>query len=184
MAGRKKKRGQLMGMPFIYIFAIIMGALILAWGISTVYKLMATACEVENAKMAKDLEAGINEYFNYDEGSAKQVPMRLCKDMKYVCITDPATADMTKCKKKTKEGKIVDCANDKAIATTVFTAILKSQAKASKAENLFFLPLDAAKRTRFTLLHVKPAEGQGNPLCFAAGSKMVMTSKTTYVEAS
>ena len=61
------KKAQVMGMPLVMIFALIIGAIVLVWGLFQIYELIAFADEVEIKKNIDRLRAEIEIFENYDE---------------------------------------------------------------------------------------------------------------------
>lgn len=168
-----------MSQPFIYVFALIVGGLILVWGIRTVIDLKDTADIVDLGKFKNDFEADAKSRYNLGTGSMKKHSVRLGGDVKYVCFTDPGTE--INCKLKFN-GDISDCSLD-----DLDDEVFELRLEADDDNNMWFLPLTAAKFNSFKINHIQPKEIDGkiaNPLCYANGEKIVMTTKSTFVELS
>ncbi|MEM4244796.1 MAG: hypothetical protein QXR60_01145 [Candidatus Nanoarchaeia archaeon] len=84
-----RKRGQLLGQPLIMIFALIVGALILAWGAYEIYKLLSFSCEVESRDFISTLKNNAQRYYYYEQGSSNRFQIRLpCDDNAYICFAN------------------------------------------------------------------------------------------------
>ncbi|MFH1331808.1 MAG: hypothetical protein ABIH63_00805 [archaeon] len=81
-----KKRGQLLGQPIVMIFALIVGALILAWGIFQAYKLMNIAREVEVADYVTTLRKDVERYYYFEPGSSGRFKVSLPSYYNYICF--------------------------------------------------------------------------------------------------
>ncbi len=172
------KKGQLLSQPFIYIFALILGALILIYGGKWVYDILVLSDKVEVAKFTDNLESIVSEYSNYDTGASNLIPVKLPKSVKYACVFDPGKD--IKCKIKDKMNKIREISCDAIDKTLEFE--LKTQKKNSNPYTLFFYPKTKIKQVwRHKLPDIKPVNG--NPLCYMQGSKIMITSQSGYVTA-
>ena len=58
------KKGQLFSQPFMYIFAIVVIALIFLFGFQMIGKLKSTTCSVENIKFITDLNNEIDRIYS------------------------------------------------------------------------------------------------------------------------
>jgi len=173
------KKGQMMSQPFIYIFALILGALILVWGVKVIYDLVSVGVDVEVGKFYKDVESRAGEFSNYEEGALTNIPVTISSGkITHVCVFDPGKE--IDCKIKLKSGELSGCGR---LLDQDFMFVLESEAEnLERAKNLYFMPLDAAELTQFRVKELKPAGA--NPLCYINGAKMILTSKITHVEAS
>lgn len=163
------KKGQLIGQPLVYAFAMIAGALILAWGVNTVLKLQNTAGQVELAKFANKLESETDKYLNFDEGSSTTIKASLPSKITHICFYDTSATRDCKLNGKTCNVPELD---------EKFAALINANTK----HNVFFLPLGTYNLPPKQIKNLK-AEG-GNPLCFKSGTNIILTSKGTYVSAS
>ncbi|MBI4154409.1 hypothetical protein HY501_03660 [Candidatus Woesearchaeota archaeon] len=171
------KKGQLTGDIFIYIFAVIVGALILVYGVKTIIDLKSTAETVDLGRTLKNLEAEIETFYNYGEGSTKDIQLSLPKPVKFVCFTDPTSSPKpSKCKVKTGADTYGNC--NLGALDEEFALIVEDE----NTKNVFFLPLATAKISRYEIKDLKPKEG--NPLCIANGLSLTITAKVTHVEVS
>ncbi len=167
-----KKKGQLLGQPLIYVFALIAGAMILVWGIRTVMKLGDTAAAVEIGKFTSKLQSQVDQYLNFDEGSAKEVKVSLPSKITHICFLDSAAGK--KCMLDGKPCSIEDL--DEA-----FAAMAGTRTKS----NFFFLPMNAYKLPPKEIKNLRVDAAAGNPACFRnnANKKFTLTSMGTYVSA-
>ena len=156
-----KKRGQLLSTPFIYVFALIIGSLILVWGFNYVYKLKDVGETVELTTFISDLRKNVDSFFYLDEGSSKEINMRLPSKIDYICFK--------------KEGTL----NNNAVldGNPVFRFILENTNK-----NIFLLPTNAYITTVYNIENIKPKTQ--NPLCFKNGKKAKITTQIDHVEIS
>lgn len=83
------KKAQLFSQPIIFIFAIVVAALILTWGSYNIYKFTKTTRTIELGTALTDLKDLTNTYYNLDEGSSREINIKLPKQVKYICFTDP-----------------------------------------------------------------------------------------------
>ncbi|MBU2589307.1 MAG: hypothetical protein KKA65_02155 [Nanoarchaeota archaeon] len=174
------KKGQLLSQPFIYIFALILGALILVWGVKTVMDLRETSELVELGTFVKDMESEVNKYFFYDEGAARNFDLRLPDKIKYMCIINPETFDRNKkCIIKSKTGEL----SERDCNTIEDSLTLKLVANSNNKNNIQFLPTTAARISKFKIEHLIP-EKNDQALCIINAGKMKIVSKVSHVEAS
>ncbi|MDP6642023.1 MAG: hypothetical protein QGF74_01420 [Candidatus Nanoarchaeia archaeon] len=157
-----KKRGQLLSTPFIYVFALIIGSLILIWGMNYVYKLKDTAEIVEVNTFLSDLRKDVDSFFYLDEGSSKVISIRMPSKIDYICFKD----------------KEIPLNNDDILdGNPGFRFILENTNK-----SVFFLPTDAYRTTTYDIDNIKPKTQ--NPSCFRNGEKIKITTETDHVEIS
>ncbi|MBU2637493.1 MAG: hypothetical protein KJ955_00820 [Nanoarchaeota archaeon] len=176
MKRKTHKKAQLMAQPFVYIFALILGALILVWGIKMIVDFVGTANKAELGKTMKSIDSDVSEFYHYDEGAEKPRTLSLPKGINYLCVADPGAR--LNCRKKTKQG-ISNCDIEQ-IDGTLEVLVTRTGSK----DNVFTAPMENAglNNGRFSIENLKPS--QGNPLCFANGVQFVITTKAAYVEAS
>ncbi len=181
MKHKTNKKAQLMAQPFVYVFALILGALILVWGIKMIVDFVGTANKAELGRLIKSIESDVSEFYHYDEGAEKPRTLSLPKGINYLCIASPG--ERINCKKKTKSG-ISNC-NLGQIDETLEPWLTRAGSK----NNVFTVPLENAglNNGRFSVPEASPEQlkpSQGNPLCIANGAQLVLTTKADYVEAS
>ncbi|RME55047.1 hypothetical protein D6777_01705 [Candidatus Woesearchaeota archaeon] len=178
------KKGQLMSQPFVYIFALILGGLILVWGFKAIMDLKTVADKGELGQFRKDLETEVNVIYQRSEGTTKPIRILLGKAVKYVCFSNPGTELKCKIKRKKKD-EIEDCEGTLAGALkrmnddkTSFYLRLKNQ-KPDDNKILWYLPLSSSEMNGLSLKHAKPVEG--NPLCYENGGEIILETMTDYV---
>ena len=81
-----KKRGQLFGQPFVFIFALIVGALILIFGARYIIQLKDTGEQVQVVKFIERLREDVNQYYFLDVGSSKIIRINLPNKVKGICF--------------------------------------------------------------------------------------------------
>ena len=88
MKVRKKihEKGELMSQPILFIFAAIVGALILFFGIRLVFNVKGTGELVEVSSFITNLNNDVEQYYNFDPGSSKVVKLDLPVSVKNVCF--------------------------------------------------------------------------------------------------
>jgi len=85
----KRKRGQVMGLPLIYIIVVIFMALVLFFGYKAISDVWETKDMTQISKFILDLEDEVEVIYNLEVGSGKEfVGMSLPKNVKYVCFYD------------------------------------------------------------------------------------------------
>jgi len=171
-----RKKGQLLGQPLVYVFALIFGALILAWGINSVMKLGDTAGAVELGKFATSLESKTGQYLNFDEGSTTTIKISLPSKISYVCFFD-SQSPVNKCvmNEARTPCRIQDLDEG-------FSALTKTKTK----YNIFFLPINSYNLPPKEIKNLKVDTEIGNPICYTnkAGNEFMITSMGTYVSVS
>lgn len=185
MKQKKKlnKRGQLMSQPFVYIFALIMGGLILVWGVKITIDFMGMANKAELGKLVKNIESETKSFMNQGEGSTKPITLMLPKNIEYFCIADLDILSPA-CKIKPKTGAIIPNCNKLDPEDSGPLSNLVKMAPTTSKKNIFTLPFAKAglNNGKFRIEGIKPAGA--NPLCFANGAKLILTAKAGYTEAS
>src|SRR3989338_6613845 len=64
-----KKKAQILGLPLILVFSLIVGAFILLYGAKVILDLTEEADYVEFLDQLEDFDATLNSFGNYDVGS-------------------------------------------------------------------------------------------------------------------
>jgi hypothetical protein len=178
------KKGQMLSQPFIYIFALILGGLIMIWGFKAIMDLKSVADKGELGQFRKNLESEVEVLYQRGEGTMKPVKILLTKAVKYVCISNPGTDLDCKIKKKGKD-EVEDCKGSVAQALKRFNddkASFYLRLKKQKADDekvLWFLPLSASDFNGLKLRYAKPESG--NPLCYENGAEILMETKVDSV---
>lgn len=159
-----KKRGQLLGQPFVMVFALIVGALILTWGIYEVYKLLAVAKDVEVNDYISTLGKDVDRYYYLEPGSSNRFRVSLPSDFSHICFVSrepSATLDSNPVPKPNNYNH--------------------NFVLARKGDNVFVY--SAKDVSAFYVPYVRPPSSS-NPSCFANNAFLTLTSKGTYVEVS
>jgi len=154
-----QKRGQLLSEPFVFVFALIVGAMILIWGTNYVLKLNEVGESVELTSFVSKLRKDVESFYYLDEGSSKIINIRLPSKIDFICI------------------KGDNSFNNQAIMNGYpgFDFILENN-----DNNIFFLPTDAYQRTIYSINNLKPS--LQNPSCFRNGEKAKIITKAEYIE--
>lgn len=179
----KSKKGQIMGMPFIYIFALIVGGIVLAWGLRTVIKLAIVGEEVQIADFLKSLESNIKSYYMLEAGSENPVPIRLPKKVQYLCVID-VDGGPDGCKVKKDSTNYVDCpASIKDLVTSDFFDL--------SIGNFYVLPAEEFKNVGFPVwkknkekIDLKCGNSDCSPLCYKPNQKIIVKSMGDKVQLS
>jgi len=158
------KKGQIMGLPILMIFGLIVGALILFFGVRWLGSLTEQANYVDFLDQMKDLDGNIDTFQNYDKGSSKVYDLNLPDDVEKVCFYD-----------STQE---VDCTEDGESCSTelsdMFDLIVDDE------YNLYVMPPNVYDQNRLKLEDFKT--GGGNPVCISNGGRLALVSTGDNVE--
>lgn len=133
-------KGQLLGQPFIMIFALLLGALIIVFGVRSFMDIKSGAEDVELSKFVTGLQGNADTYYNFDAGSSKKLSLIVPAKARQVCFFD-------------SERQINSPIDD----------FLKAAMTDTK-DNLFLLPLDSYFKTQFRIEHLKNGHNE-NPFC-------------------
>lgn len=173
-----EKKGQLMSEPFVWIFALIVGALILIWGIKTVMDLKETADTVDLGQFKTKIETIAKSMKNQGEGSSEIVPVKVGAKVKFVCLSN-TEATAISCKAKGKDGTLKDCPGGAAALDPALELRMKS---AKNTDNMWILPFGSSKKDSFKILYITPIAG-ANPICYQNGvASIEMETRDTFVE--
>lgn len=83
------KKGQLLGQPFVYIFYVVVAALILIFGIKIISDFNQTSEEAEVVTFVNDFKGKVSEVFYDNKDSVVSLEtLRVPKDIKEVCVLD------------------------------------------------------------------------------------------------
>lgn len=81
------KKGQLMGQPFVYIFLLIVAALILFFGIRAIIGVVNTGSEVEYNRFVNEIEKVENKIYSDSFGSAMSLEkISVPKSISEICF--------------------------------------------------------------------------------------------------
>jgi hypothetical protein len=154
------KKGQLFSLPFIYIFGVIVAALIIIFGYGAISRLTNTVNEASLAKSVESLRDIVDFYYTLEPGSKKQFKfkdaIKIPNQIKAVCFVKP-------------KALINAQVPDEAIRTLIQTT----------KHNVYFLPLNAFRTTRFRVEYLEPIK---NPLCINTPGLLSFTLETKATE--
>lgn len=155
-----KKRGEMMGQPLVMIFALVVGALILIWGIYQVYQLTTLAKEVEVRDYIEKLRKDTQRYYYYETGSTNKFSIRLPQEYTYICFVDQKAPFLGGIKRPNgfNEGFVK-----------------------ARSENIFVYSKEDIQA--YSITSLKP-QANKNPLCVENKKEIIITSKGSYVEIS
>ena len=152
------KRGQLLGLPLLLVFALIVGAFILLYGAKVIYDLTQQADYVDFLDRMNDLDTNIQTFGAYDVGSSKVYALDLSQNIDTICFYDPSQSSSC-----TLDGEA--CSSDLEGELVVVE---------SSDYNVYIFPSGVYDRTRFTIQSFAPLEG--NPVCVSNGKSITIQS--------
>ena len=149
-------KAQIQAMPFIYIFALVVGALILVFGLKYAFSLQSSGEQIELGRFRLDVEREVSFIYNLDTDSSSEVKLRTPTKIKTICFTDP----------------------EKEVRTTdqQFRDLLFLNPK----NNFFIISEDTSQDKSFYVEHLK---SDTNPFCISPKGelKVIFENKGTYV---
>lgn len=149
---RQKKKGQLLAQPLVYIFAVIVGGLIMFFGYLWIQDLMNAGCATGIKKWSSEFDSKVKELSFLDVGSTTVIPISLPNQVKYVCIR---SADKV----------------------TSFPEYVEPQDRtlinANVGKTLMMLPTTACKANTFA--EVKNLQAASGFQCFQNGARMKLS---------
>ncbi len=170
------KKGQVFSEPFIFIFAIIVAALVLAWGFKIIVDLKEKAQIVDLSDTITSLRNDIRTYYSLSTTSSKKIEYKLPPKIKCFCFKDITSNNIP-----LLSGNIPDvCDPD----NTLYQIMDDSQQK----YHLFITPQDAYQLTlNFNLApnQIQIFKPSTNPLCIQIKNnffKAIIENKGQYVE--
>lgn len=164
------KKGQIMGQPFIFILALIVGALVLIFGVTQIGNIGNFGCKAQITREIQGLETEVQKMFYEFSGSSGAYSMDIPK-AEYICFTtpgDPLTLPQSELNQ--------------------IEPNLASIIPVNTKYNLFLVPLNPQAlckidTTRFTIPNLNISKDI-NPVCVKPNQKFRLTSKGEYVELS
>ncbi len=163
-----KKRGQLLAQPFVMIFGIIVGALILTWGIYEVYKLINVSCDVELVDYVTTLKKDVQRYYYYESGSSNRFKVDLPCEASHICFVSQDIPFYCRV-----QGAGIPCVKPQGYNQGFIVA--------RKNDNVFIYSKKGVDA--YYVPYLRPTSTE-NPLCISDQKQIVLTSKGTYVEVS
>lgn len=155
-----KKRGELLGMPLTYLFAIIVAGMILLWGGSQAVKYLGFAECVKIKDFNNKLDNDVKSMLRMDTGSRQSYETSLASKVELICFYN-SEKPITNNNRLVKE----------------YELIMKTGKK-----NVYYLPMEMKDcELIFAVQGLRNNEAT-NPLCFANGKNYDLESKGTIVE--
>ncbi len=157
------KRGQILGLPLILVFSLIVGAFILLYGAKVILDLTSEADYVSFLDEMKDVENNIVMFNNYDVGSAKVYDLDLPEDVEAVCFYDST--------------QVMDCKLNSENCEDNFEATFDLVKTAQY--NVYIFPQGIYDQTRLNIQNFKTENG--NPQCITNGESIIISAGKDYV---
>jgi hypothetical protein len=157
------KKGQLFGLPLVLLFAMIVGAFILAFGVKWAFSLVAQGEYVALVDTLSDFENNVATFAHYDKGSAKIYQLDLPAAVEYVCFYNPDISG--EC---VKDGE--SC--DQELEGTMDLLL-------DDGFNVYIFPQGEFDLSRFSLEEFQPEAG--NPECVSNGNSVAITAQGDFV---
>ena len=157
------KKGEILGVPLVLVFGLIVGALILYFGTTYILKLKEEAEYIDLLDTIQDIDAMIDTYGNYDPGSSKVVSLSLPKKVEKLCFFDPTVP--------------FECTDDGGACDSELEGTI--ELVQSDEFNLYLFPQGIYDMNRFAIAEFTPEEG--NPVCLSNGESIVIRSQREYV---
>lgn len=164
-----------MGTPFIMIFALIVGALILVGGLSYIYKLTTMAKDINAGKVVIDLKTKVQAYYYLEEGNSKKIKIPFPAQIKNVCFYDSEKdwAPMS------LSGTVkTDFPPDFGTKISSY----KKFFEAFTERNIFIFPNEKLKESSFVIPNLNLEGQSNNPICVRNGREVKILSKGDHVE--
>lgn len=153
-------------MPLLLLFGLIVGALILFFGIRWIQNLTLEAEYVDLLKTLENVDTTIQTFQNYDAGSSKQYTLDVPSRIDKLCFYDPS--EDVRC--------ILNGGPCSADDEALLDLVLDDQ------YNVYILPQDLYDKNRFSIAPFAVAEG--NPLCVTPGNAIRFTAEEDTVRIS
>ena len=153
-----QKRGQLLGLPLILIFGLIVGTLILFFGIRWIQNLVLEAEYINTLDTIGEIENTIKTFRNYDAGSSKIYSLQIPTRIEKICFYD-FSADV-RCKSNGEPCSAED--------EDLLHLVLDDK------YNVYILPQGLYDTNRYSIEQFQ-LEG-GNPLCVSPGGEILFTA--------
>ncbi|MBS3107478.1 hypothetical protein J4468_01050 [Candidatus Woesearchaeota archaeon] len=155
-----KKRGQLLGMPLVYIFAIIVAGMILLWGGSQIVKYLQFAECVKIQDFNNKLDNDVKSMLRMDTGSRQGYKTSLTSKVNMICFYN-------------SENPI----NNNHYLVQEYKTVIQNGRK-----NVYYLPMETEDcDLMFAVSNLRNNEAI-NPLCFENGKSYDLESKGAIVE--
>ena len=158
-----KRGGQILGLPLILVFSLIVGAFILLYGAKVILDLSEEADYVSFLERLDDLDATLRTFENYDSGSSKVYALDIPKDIETICFYGESSTGSC-----TLDGGVCPVELEEELALVL-----------DPEYNIYIFPQGVYDRTRFTLEEFQTIEG--DPICVSQGGSIVLSSQKDFV---
>lgn len=154
-----QKNGQLLGLPLILIFGLIVGALILFFGIRSIQNLVIEGEYVNTLDTLGEIENTIKTFRNYDVGSSKIYSLQIPARIEKICFYD-SSADVH-CESNGEPCSAED--------EDLLNLVLDDQ------YNVYLIPQGLYDTNRYSIGPFQ-LDG-GNPLCVSPSEEILFTAE-------
>ncbi len=161
------KRGQIVGMPIVYISVAVMMGLVLYFGFTSMSKIFDAKETTEISKFVLDFQDDVEIVYNYDVGSSKKFSSNaLPKAVTYACFFDPSRG--------------IDPPSSGTIDINAIDDQLFYYLDTSIKDNLFLVPVDVAN-SPYPDYYIENIRVKGaNPLCIPNTGKTELILETYF----
>ena len=166
-----RKRGQLLGMPLVYIAMGLVMALVLYFGFNSLAKINKAKEITEVSKFVLDIENQVEVVYNYDVGSAKKFKSyALPQRVTHACFYDKA--------------KGLPVMQNEINELNLVNSEIYFYMDVSSNENLFLAPVGIynVPYPDYYIEHLKLKSGSRNPLCIKNTKNGIEIVLETYFE--
>ena len=157
------KRGQILGLPLLLMFGLIVGAFIMLYGAKVIMDLNSEADYVDFLDTMKDFENNIKTFQNYDIGSSKVYVLDLPSNVESLCYYDSSQE--------------IDCKLDGQDCSEEMVGLL--EVVLTSGYNVYVMPSGVFDQSRLKIEDFKTVDS--NPVCVSNGGSVVMSSQKGYV---
>jgi len=159
------KKGQMMGQPFIFIMALIIGALILVFGISQLVDFGNLGCKANLEQELSGLRTEIQKMFYETSGSAEGYKLDV-PEANYICFIDP--------------GETITLSQEELKAIDEGFATLAPRS----TYNVVFIPFKICDTNALFKVEKLTVSDDENPLCVRPNEVFILESKGDHTEVS
>lgn len=169
------KRGELLGMPFIMMFALIVGALTLAGGLYYVFKLVPMAERISIDKEINDFKTVVeSHYYSGEIGDIKKVKIQFPSKVLNVCFFDINKYNAKGWKPGTGNDYPPDFITKKDFYEKFFAS--------NTERNMFLFPSKELKESAFYIPYLNLQSHPNNPTCVKNGQTIRLIGMGSHVE--
>ena len=162
----KNKKGQIMGLPLVLVFALIVAGLLLFFGVRWILSLQGAADSVAALDMIDSIDNYVETYGSYDARSARRITVSFPTSVEVACFYDKSQS--------------YDCKLDGGDCTQDLENYF--QLLGTSSSNIFLFPTNSLDETRFSITSFQ-SEG-ANPVCVSNGNDIQITTHEDYVSIS